>query len=343
MKINIDRRLRYGIIGCGDAARRLVIPGLKNSNRAQLVCLASRDAEKAKTLAEEVGCEYEKTYEDLLMRDDIDIVYIALPISLHAPWTIQSIKSGKHVHCEKSLAPSLQEVIKILESARKNNKRVMEGFMFRFHTLYATVKNLLDSGEIGTLKNFVGSFGFPLSQNDPIRRNPVMKMGILNETGCYTISAARGFFGQNPKSVLADLEYKNQLDIGGYALLQFDSGKSAFCEFGYDRGYRCSYTLWGTAGHLVVKKAYSIPPTMEPTIELYKQEGMQLINIPPKNHFSKMIDAFCEAIIQGTGEGIFEQEAYYQAIVMEAARRSYHNGNTVFLKEVEKKLNFFTI
>lgn len=332
----MSHRLRYGIIGCGDAASRLVIPGLKNSNRAQLVCLASRDIEKAKTLAKKMGCEYEKSYENLLKRNDIDIIYIALPIGLHAPWTIQAIENGKHVHCEKSLSSSLCEVIKILNSAKKNNKRVMEGFMFRFHTLYATVKNLLAGGEIGTLKSFVGSFGFPLSQDDLVRRNPAMKMGVLNETGCYTVSAARGFFGQNPKSILANSEYKDRLDISGYALLQFDPGKSAYCEFGYDRNYRCSYTLWGTKGHLVVERAYTTPPTMEPTIELHKQKGIQLIKIRPENHFSKMIDAFCEAILQGTGEETFEQEAYHQAVAMEAVRKSYHGKNVISLKEITK-------
>ncbi|OGL65704.1 hypothetical protein A3B21_00195 [Candidatus Uhrbacteria bacterium RIFCSPLOWO2_01_FULL_47_24] len=338
MTTGVDRRLRYGIIGCGDATRRLIIPGLKNSNRAQLVCIASRDVQKARTLAIEAQCEYASSYEDLLNQGDIDVIYIALPISLHAQWTMRAIKSGKHVHCEKSLAPCLEEVVKILESAQKNDRRVMEGFMFRFHTLYKTVQDLIASGEIGILKSFVGSFGFPLEENDLIRRNPAMKMGILNETGCYTISAASGFFNQNPDSVLANLEYKNQLEIGGCALLKFGPGENAYCEFGYDRGYRCSYTLWGTEGHIVVERAYTTPPTMEPIIEVRKQEGSKSIKIPAENHFSKMIDTFCEAILRGTGKETFEQAAYHQAVVMEAVRKSYYNKDVVFLNEL--KVNF---
>lgn len=331
MNVLLDRRLRYGIIGCGDATRRLIIPGLKNSHGAKLICLASRDALKAQALAQEAQCEYATSYEDLLKRDDIDIVYIALPISLHADWAIKAIENGKHVHCEKSLAPSLRAVMDILESAKKNDKRVMEGLMFKFHTLYNTVKNLVVSGEIGILKSFVGSFGFPLPENDLVRRNPAMKMGILNETGCYPIAAASGFFSQNPSSVLANLEYKDQLDIGGCAWLKFGPGKNAYCEFGYDRGYRCSYTLWGTTGQIVVERAYSTPSTMEPVIEIRKQEGVRSVKIPAENHFSKMIDAFCQAILQDTGRETFEQTAYHQAIIMEAVRKSDQNKSLVFL------------
>ncbi|MBI2870557.1 MAG: Gfo/Idh/MocA family oxidoreductase [Candidatus Omnitrophica bacterium] len=329
-----DSKFRYGILGCGAAAARLVIPALKDCGRAELAFVASRDPKRAQAYAERFGCGHASSYEALLRMEEIDIVYVALPIRLHGEWTQRALKAGKHVHCEKSLAPSLGEVDQILECARENERRVLEGFMYRFHSLFQRVRQVVRSGEIGALKSYVGSFGFSLPAGDSLRRDPQMGMGILNEVGCYPVSAARLFFDSEPLSVVCHLGYESGVDFSGSATLEFASGGSAYCAFGYDRSYRCSYSLWGTKGHVSVDRAFTTPPTLEPLVHVERMGRSEELKLPAENHFSKMIDAFCIEIQSDSGRGHFEEEALRQAKVMEALRLSARQGGKVDLKDV---------
>ena len=323
-----ESRLRFGILGCGSAARRLFIPGLIGSQRAALSAVAAKDPRRARSFAEESGCGWSPSYEALLAREDVDVVYVSLPIALHAEWAIRALEAGKHVYCEKSLAPSLPEAESILACADKRGRRVMEGFMYRFHPLFRSVQQALSGGELGRLRSFVGSFGFTLPPGDALRRDPGMGMGALNETGCYPVSAARLLFGGIPRSVFARLDSAGGIDRSGSVLLGFASG-DAYCDFGYDRAYRCDYTLWGTMGRLWVDRAFTTPPDLEPVIHLSLPDGPRERRVAPENHFSRAIDAFCSAILSGGDREVFECDARDQAIVMEALRVSARESRPV--------------
>ena len=334
MTSNPPGKMRIGVLGCGNASKRLVIPGILGSSKAELAAVSSKDPGKAKEFAKTFSCESAGAYDELLKRDDLDIIYVSLPIKHHFEWTMKALESGKHVYCEKSLTGSFEETRKIRELAKRRGKRFMEGFMFRFHGLYRKAKELTLSGEIGSLKSFVGSFGFQLPPTDALRRDPLMQMGILNESGCYTVCAARLFFGKLPEYVCAELEYKDGNDLSGSAYMKFDEGKSAYCEFGFDRSYRCSYDLWGTHGTLSADRAYTTPPDLEPVINLTTASGAASVKCPAENHFSKMIDAFCGAIKSGTGYDVFEEDAFDQSRLMEALRVSARENRSIYIKNI---------
>lgn len=331
------KKFKVGILGCGSATQRLMGPAFKGSACAELTAVASRDPAKAKRYAGQLGCGYEQSYEDLLLRQDLDIIYISLPVSHHAEWTIRALEAGKHVHCEKTLAPSLPEVERILESAKRNTKRVMEGLMYRFHPLSLQVKSMLVRGELGELRSFTGSFGFQLPESDLVRRNPETCMGALNESGCYAVSACRLFFGHEPLSVTAQIEVRDAVEFSGHATFDFGDGRSGHCEFGFERSYRCSYNLWGTKSQVFVDRAFTPPPDFTSIIQWTMPDGKKEVAVAPANHFSLMIDAFCRAIEDNNGYGIFEEEALAQAQVMEAVRTSARQRQEIILNPTGKK------
>ena len=124
--------LKFGIIGCSRIAKRSVIPAIIKSKFAELGIIGSK----------EFKCEKFGTYEDVISNDSVDVVYISTPISTHREWSIKASEAGKHVYVEKSSAANLSSAREMVESAKENNVRLMEGFMFRFHPQHQKVKEL---------------------------------------------------------------------------------------------------------------------------------------------------------------------------------------------------------
>ena len=125
--------LKFGIIGCSRIAKRSVIPAIQKSEFAELEIIGSRSTDKAKEFANQFNCEKFGTYEDVISDNSVDVVYISTPISTHREWSIKASEAGKHVYVEKSSAANLSSAREMVESAKENNVRLMEGFMFRFH------------------------------------------------------------------------------------------------------------------------------------------------------------------------------------------------------------------
>jgi predicted dehydrogenase len=108
-------KLRYGLLGAGYASSQLILPALRSCSRAQVSAVASRDPARARRLAQEFGCAAAGSYEELIRRDDVDVVYIGLPTGLHAEWALRALQAGKHVHCEKIFAPFFEEARRVLQ------------------------------------------------------------------------------------------------------------------------------------------------------------------------------------------------------------------------------------
>lgn len=332
--MSLPRKLRYGILGCGHASADLLLPAFRSSEGAQVAAVASRDPEKARRLAQAYGCAAASSYEELLKRDDVDIVYVGLPVGLHVEWTLRALDAGKHVLCEKTLAPSLEETRQVLNRAQERRRRVMEGFMFRFHGLFQTVQQLMSPSALGPLLRFVGEFGFTLPAEDLLHRDPAMKMGVLNESGCYPLCAARILFGRPPETVTASLREQGGVDFAGEATLQFGMHRKAECSFGYERPYRNAYTLYGEKALVSASRVYSTPPDLEPELKIVSSDGTEERRLPAQNHFARMMDAFCAAVASGGEYDRFEGEIERQARLMEAVRISARKGRSVSWAEL---------
>ena len=214
--------LKFGIIGCSRIAKRSVIPAIQKSEFAELEIIGSRSTDKAKEFANEFNCEKFGTYEDVISDNSVDVVYISTPISTHREWSIKASEAGKHVYVEKSSAANLSSAREMVESAKENNVRLMEGFMFRFHPQHQKVKELINDGKIGEIKSFNGVFGFPAFPEGDIRyASSTRGGGFLKDSGCYPICASRMIFGEEPAGVFFNRKTlpKTGLDVEGQAIL----------------------------------------------------------------------------------------------------------------------------
>ena len=332
------KSLKFGIIGCSRIAKRSVIPAIIKSNFAELEIIGSRSSDKAKEFAKEFNCEKFGTYEDVISSDSVDVVYISTPIDTHAEWSNKATAAGKHVYVEKSSTYNLKTAEKMVESAKENNVRLMEGFMFRFHPQHQKVKELIKEGKIGEIRSFNGIFGFPAFPEGDIRYNS----GFLRDSGCYPICASRMIFDEEPLGVscIQKMIPESSVDVGGSAILFYKNGKTATITYSNGSYYQAKYEVWGTDGVISLDRAYSVPPDFTTKVILqYNTENnwdgrhTETFEIEPKDHFLEMLDTFCMEIT-GTKKAPFdfEQELLNQAKVMSAA---FLSGNRVVsIKEI---------
>ena len=316
------------------------------SEFAELEIIGSRTEEKAKEFAGYFNCKKFGTYENVISDNSVDVVYISTPIATHEEWSNKAASRGKHVYCEKSSTDSLESAQNMIECAKKNNIRLMEGFMFRFHPQHQKVKELIDNKKIGDLVSFNGSFGFPTFPESDIRYNRQLGGGFLNDSGCYPICASRMIFNEEPVAVGCNLQYNKKdisgVDVKGTSFLLYKNQKTASITYGNGNYYQAKYEVWGSNGVISLDRAYSVPYDFTTKVNLqYNIENNwngrrnDIFKIKPKDHFLEMIDTFCMEIIGKKNSSFnFEQELLNQAKVMEAHRESAQTEKIVWLSQL---------
>lgn len=292
------KKVRWGILGAARINRRM-IPGLKLAANAELVAITSRDAAKAQQAAAQWEIPVvHPSYEALLADPQLDAVYIPLPNTLHAEWTIKAAQAGKHVLCEKPLALTPQDVERIREAAQANNVLAMEAFMYRFHPQQHRVRELLGAGAIGEPRVLRASFAFTMASGPNIRLEAGLGGGATWDVGCYGINVARWMFRAEPQHIVAEATFENGVDASVAAILDFGDGRRAVLDYGINYGRRSFYELIGTKGSLSVENMWQ-EPNLPGYLYLRTDNGLTTEEFGPTNQFQLEAQAFSAAVQAG--------------------------------------------
>ena len=147
-------RLKVGFIGCGGIANGKHLPALKALNRVDIVAFCDLILEKAEKAAKEYGTPDAKVYTDykeLLKDESIDVIYVMTPNRSHAPISIDAMKAGKHVMCEKPMAKTAAEAREMVKTAKETGKKLTIGYQHRHKTESHYVKSVIDRGDLGEI------------------------------------------------------------------------------------------------------------------------------------------------------------------------------------------------
>lgn len=300
-------QVRFGILGTASVAGQRFIPAVHACDHAVPTAVAGRKLWKAKVMANELAVPHAYGSLDELLDDpEIDAVYVALPNSLHAEWTIRALQAGKAVLCEKPLAVTPEQARAVEAEAERTGLPVMEGLMYRFHPQNSLVRRLLDDGAIGEVQLARVHFSFPLWQQlhpESIRLADGAGAGALMDVGCYVVSAARFLLGDEPVSAagitLVDEQVGVDTDFVGS--LVFPRQRWASISWSMKAGASAGYTVVGPDGLLEVPHAF-IPGaggmSEQTTVVHVRADGSRTETvIPPADHFRHMVDAFALAVL----------------------------------------------
>ena len=146
---------------------------------------------------------------------DLDAIYIALPPSMHAQWTIKAAEQGRHVLCEKPLARNLAEAKQMVEACRQSGVQLMDGVMWAHHERTAAMKRHVTDGSLGKLRRVTSSFTFNWDTipEDNIRLSRELGGGALGDLGWYCVGAILWAFDAMPTRVFAAGRYHRDVEI----------------------------------------------------------------------------------------------------------------------------------
>ncbi len=150
--------VRYGIIGCGAIAQRRHMPEAAANPESTVAALADPVADRVKTLAQQYGAEAYTDYKKMLKQAQLDAVVVCGPNALHAQMSIDALKAGLHVLCEKPMATARQDARRMITAAKKANRHLMIGLNQRLMPPHVRAREILDSGRLGKVISFRTTF-----------------------------------------------------------------------------------------------------------------------------------------------------------------------------------------
>lgn len=330
------KKIRVGVLGCAEIAKRYAIPALLALPEVELVAVASRSRDKAQQLASEYDLEIE-SYESLLARTDIDVIYSPLPVGLQEEWVLKAASKGKHIICEKSITYSLDSAKKMVHACKEVGVALYENFVPEFHPQHEAILAVINAGGIGTVRIWNGTYSFPPFAEENIRNSKELKGGAINDCGCYTAFMARKILQSEPIAVTCRVTSESKgVDIAGSALFEFEKGE-ALMSFGFDHLYQNTYSVLGSKGMIQTNRAFAIPPTLVPTVfhitNNGKEEKREIVDVPAVNQFALSFDFFFKAIAKKDNTEFENMYARIlaQATVLQAMRTSAKEGKRILL------------
>jgi predicted dehydrogenase len=254
-------QVRWGIIGTANIARAVFLPGLRQAG-GDAAAVAGREAGRAGQFARDNGIGRGVAgYQALIEDPDIDALYIPLPNSLHAEWTIRALEAGKPVLCEKPLCGTLPDTERVLASARQTGTLLWEAFAFPFHAQLARLRRLIADGVIGDLMEIKSNFHFAVTRPDNIRLSRELEGGALLDVGCYPVRLAAELFGAAHESAWAAASRGGlDVDVDTWGVLGYPAGRRLLLSCGFGRSYDAFTTLEGTAGQIHVTNPFHPGP-----------------------------------------------------------------------------------
>jgi len=338
-----DRKLGYAIVGLGYYGLQTIMPQFVNCEHSRVTALVSGDRAKALATATKYGVPERSiyTYADFdRIRDnpDVDIVYVCLPNSMHAEYTIRAAKAGKHVMCEKPMAISVAECEAMIRACKTAGKKLMIGYRCHFEPFNLEAMRLAKSGAAGKIRYVRSEHGFV--QGDPNKwrlKRALSGGGSLMDMGIYSLQAARYMTGEEPIAVTArestdrrDPRFREVEDMIEWTL-EFPSGAIAGCQSMYSANQN-HILLMGDKGRIELE-----PATRYDGNKMWTgRDGRETaITSPPpgpgKTQFAGQLDHLAECILDGREPIVSGEEGLRDVRIVEAIYRSVREGRTVKL------------
>lgn len=192
--------LTIGILGAARIAPNALIRPTQQLANVQAYGVAARNPARARQFARRHGvARVYESYAELLADPNIEAIYNPLPNSLHHQWSIEALRAGKHVLCEKPFASNADEAEEMATVAAESGLVLMEAFHNLYHPLLIRAKSLIKSGAIGPLRHVEAHFCIPLLRLNDIRYDFALAGGATMDLGCYTIRLLRYLTDAEPE------------------------------------------------------------------------------------------------------------------------------------------------
>jgi len=253
---------------------------------------------KAEEIISKFGGKLYRSYEEIVLSPDIDALYIPLPPALHYKWAKLSLENDKHVLIEKPATLNSGQTRELVSIASARSLALHENYMFVFHSQINQINSIINNGELGDIRLFRVSFGFPRRESNDFRYNKELGGGALYDAGGYTIKYASMVLGKSAKIEYANMNYINDfsVDVFGSGAMANDNGITVQFAFGMDNCYRCDLEIWGSKGILTTDRILTAPVGFVPNAKIKKANTEEKVVLKADDTFGNSIKFFNECI-----------------------------------------------
>jgi predicted dehydrogenase len=260
------RKTGYCVIGLGRIAGHFM-PAVRSSTSSLITGLVSGHRDKAERIAAEYGVPSKSIYnyenfDEIARNPAIDAVYVALPNSMHAEYTIRAAKAGKHVLCEKPMSTSVADAEAMIAACKAARVKLMIAYRCHYEPTNLKAIQLVRTGALGSIQAIESSFGFNISPGEWRLSKKLAGGGPLFDVGIYSLNACRYLTGEEPANIAANASVIdqdgrfNEVEENVSWTMKFPSGIVASCATTYGANMEGFYRVHGSKGWLEVDSAF---------------------------------------------------------------------------------------
>lgn len=343
----MERSLRIGILGSGHIVMNAILDAVAEADHAAVAAIATRGGGAALRgdgrLAGATILTGPDSYAQLVASDDVDAVYVGLPNHLHKIWTLEAIRHGKHVLCEKPLGVDAREASEMVAAAQRANVHLVEAFMYRYNPQHARVREIIASGELGTVKLVRSGFTVPL--DDPlsnVRFGPYPAAGALFDVGVYCINVSRWMFGTEPLTAFASMVELagSRGDILHSLVLTFPGGGLASLSGGLGQAYQSFYEVIGTDGRVMVDRPFATPPFVpareQLELEVHTAGKVRREPFPDTGQYVAQFDEFAKLVAGEPSRAYLAEDAIATMSIVDALVNSSRSGRAETVNQIPR-------
>ena len=336
----IKRKVGWAIVGLGQLALEEVMPAFAISQYSRPVALVSGHPDKAKRVAAAYGIESKnifnyENYDQLANVDDVEVIYIILPNSLHAEFTLRGLKAGKHVLCEKPMASSIDECEQMISAAKAADRKLMIAYRLHYEPFNQRAIALCREKKFGKLRTITATNAQVVDPPN-IRLSSDLAGGPLGDIGIYCLNATRYLTGQEPIAVEAfsyqpsdDARFREVPESVAFTL-HYPEGVLANCSCCFGAAESRYYRVECVDGVIELDNAFSYQGQR---LRTRTSSGTTEEKITPKNHFAAEMDHFSRCILEGQEPRTPGQEGLQDVRLMVAIEEAARSGRRVRIQK----------
>jgi predicted dehydrogenase len=332
------KKLGWAIVGLGSLSIYEILPAFAKCEKSKPVAFVSGHADKANKLAARYGVNPKniynyQNYDSIKDNPEVDVIYIVLPNSMHAEYTIRGFQAGKHVLTEKPMACTPADCQQMIDAGRKAGKKLMVAYRCRYEPYNQEAIRIVRSGLLGPAQIIVADAGWNATNPDQWRlKKDLAGGGSLMDIGIYALNASRYLSGEEPTEINAmiynspgDPRFKEVEETVNFQM-RFPSGTIANCTSSYGYFPQSHYRVVGTQGWLDMDPATWYRGLR---MKVGSKNGIEEKELPVRDHFAMEMDHMSQCVMENKEPLTPGEEGLRDISLMMAIYESAKTGKTV--------------
>lgn len=339
-----DQRTGFAIVGLGRLSLDQILPAMGKSKYCKPVALVSGDRDKALKIAAQYGIKpaavYDySTYDQLAQNPQVKVIYLVLPNSMHAEYTVRGAKAGKHILCEKPMATSVKECQQMIAACTSAGVKLMIAYRSQYEPYDRAMVKMIRAGKFGKLKQYLATNS--QNQGDPTQwrlKKALAGGGCMPDVGVYCLNAVRFLSGEEPTEIFATTYQPKEdprfaeVEASCQVIAKFPSGLTAIFNSAYDAHKSQFLRVEGTDAWAELSPAFAYHGIKMKFSYYNKDEKMEMGHEPAleeKDQFALEMDHFALCVQKGIAPHTPGEEGLQDQRITDAIYESARTGKVV--------------